>query len=318
MDKKRKVGLATKLLSNHYYLNEVSVEGKKTSKFNFNIGFNDQYAAQIIRTGNCVTLLSNHITLTEDSFWNTNYFEDVTRFVFWTFNENFLLKLIEKVESLKIPVLKRCAELLKENFIPYNEAIHEESDEELQWCFVKNTFLKKEAKFSKMYMLDEQNRSAILHAVEKRIAEFQKSLPLIVTIDESIEIKDETQPATKANLFLEMLKPINGSPEDTLRFILQKTEEAGFEYNIFSPVPRLDNGKNPYGLNGCMAAMIDHFYQFHYFKKEYDLEQIFKAYLQYSGNNIGKLKTFISEFRHDNSFIKHTEKLKALKIKKLP
>ncbi|MEJ7770196.1 MAG: hypothetical protein WKF89_20425, partial [Chitinophagaceae bacterium] len=52
-------------------------------------------------------------------------------------------------------------------------------------------------------------------------------------------------------------------------------------------------------------------------KKEYTLEQIFKAYLQYSGNSIGKLKTFLSEFRNDNSFIKHAEKLKQLKIKKL-
>ena len=38
MSKKVKVGFATKLLSNHYYLNEVPVEGKATSKFNFKIG----------------------------------------------------------------------------------------------------------------------------------------------------------------------------------------------------------------------------------------------------------------------------------------
>ncbi len=97
MSKKLKVGFATKLLSNHYYLNEVQVEGKTTSKFNFKIGSNDQYAAQIIRTGNCITLLSNHITLTDDSFWNTNYFEDLTRYVFWTFNKSFLMKLTEKI-----------------------------------------------------------------------------------------------------------------------------------------------------------------------------------------------------------------------------
>ena len=75
---------------------------------------------------------------------------------------------------------------------------------------------------------------------------------------------------------------MNGNPKETLQFIKQKTEEAGF--NLFSPVPRLENGKNPYGLNGCMATMIDYFYQLNYFKKEYTLEQIFKAYLQYSGN----------------------------------
>ena len=111
---------------------------------------------------------------------------------------------------------------------------------------------------------------------------------------------------------------MNGSPEETLQFIIQKTEEAGFEYKLFSRIPRLENGKNPYGLNGSMAAMIDFFYQLNYFKKEYTLEEIFKAYLQYSGNTIGKFKTFISEFRQDNSFIKYSEKLKKLKINKLP
>lgn len=316
MGKRVKVGFATKLLSNHYYLNEVPVEGKVTSKFNFKIGFNDQYAAQIIRTGNCITLLSNPFSLTEDSFWNTNYFEDLTRYVFWTFNKSFLLKLVEKVETLKIPVLKRCAELLQENFTPYAEPLDNHPDEELKWCYVKNGYLKKDLKFSQMYLLDEQNRTAILQAVEKMIAESSKPLPQTANIEKPA-ILDDTQPASKTILFLEVLKPINSSPEETLEFIRQKTEEAGFEFNIFSPVPRLENGKNPYGLNGCMAAMIDCFYQLLYFKKEYTLEQIFKAYLQYSGNSIGKLKIFLSEFRNDNSFIKHTEKLKELKIKKL-
>lgn len=317
MGKKVKVGFATKLLSNHYYLNEVPVEGKTTSKFNFKIGFNDQYAAQIIRTGNCITLLSNPFTLTEDSFWNTNHFEDLTRYVFWTFNKSFLLKLTEKVETLKLPVLKRCAELLQENFTPYAEPVDDHPDEELKWCYTKNENLKKDPKFSQMYLLDAQNRTVILQAVEKRTADSSKPLVKPATFEASAKTEDAMPPAVKPFSFLEMLEPINGSQEETLQFIKQKIEEAGFKYNLFSPVPKADNGKNQYGLNGCMAAMIDCFYQLHYFKKEYTLEQIFKAYLQYSGNSIGKLKTFLSEFRNDNSFTKHAERLKKLKIRKL-
>ena len=45
MEKRRKVGFTTKLLSNHYYLNEVPVEGKTTSKFNWRIAFYDQYVS---------------------------------------------------------------------------------------------------------------------------------------------------------------------------------------------------------------------------------------------------------------------------------
>ena len=316
MEKKRKVGFATKLLSNHYYLNEVPVEGKTTSKFNFKIGFYDQYMAQIIRTGNCITLLSSNIILSVDHFWNINYFEDLTRYVFWTFNNSFLLKITEKIDSLKLPVLMHCLKLLKENFVPYGNEI-DDADEELQFCYRKNKNLKKDSKFVRMYILDEQNRTSILNAVEKRINEFPRP-SLHAGANEQPPISEsETKPASNTVLFLEVLRPMNGSAEETLRFIIRKTEEAGFEYKLFSRIPRLENKKNPYGLNGCMAAMIDFFYQHNYFKQEYNLDEIFNAYLQYSGNTIGKLKTFISEFRYDNSFIKHSEKLKKLKINRL-
>ncbi len=60
MDRKRKLGFAAIFLSNRYFLNEISVEGKTTSKFYFKIAHYDQYAAQIIRTRNCITLLTTN------------------------------------------------------------------------------------------------------------------------------------------------------------------------------------------------------------------------------------------------------------------
>ena len=149
------------------------------------------------------------------------------------------------------------------------------------------------------------------------MAEYSKPLLQPASIEETAVVEDAMPPAFKSLSFLNMLEPISGSPEETYTCHLLGRREAGFEFNLFSPVPRLENGKNPYGLNGCMAAMIDHFYQLRYFKKDYTLEQIFKAYLMCSGNSIGKLKTFISEFRYDNSFIKHAGMLKKLKIRKL-
>jgi hypothetical protein len=184
---------------------------------------------------------------------------------------------------------------------------------------MKNENLKRDLKFEKMYSLDEQNRKAFLLAVEKRIADFPHPLPH--SERESFSFREEpAEPRASPPgqvLFLEVLTPIEGSPETTLQFIKDKTEQAGFDFKIFSPVMRLPNGKNPYGLNGTMGAMIDFFYQHRYFKKEYDLEDIFKAYLRYSGNTIGKLHTFLSEFREDKSYLKHFAKLKALKINKL-
>jgi hypothetical protein len=63
----------------------------------------------------------------------------------------------------------------------------------------------------------------------------------------------------------------------------------------------LKTAKNPYRLNGCITATIDFFYQYGYFKDQYSLEEIIKAFLRYSGNEIGKLHSYLSEFREDGS-----------------
>jgi len=74
MAKKGKISFLTKFLSNRHYISEVPVEGKKSSKFHFATGYFDRYVDQIIRTGNCITLLSTKFEISEESFWNINHF----------------------------------------------------------------------------------------------------------------------------------------------------------------------------------------------------------------------------------------------------
>jgi hypothetical protein len=316
MTSKKKIGFGTKFLSNRNYLNEVPVEKKTTNRFNFLIGRYDQYASQIIRAGNCITLLSDPIEITEDTFWKTTHFEFITKYVFFTFNKSFLIRLKEKTESLKLSILKQCAALLHENFIPYDCASSENTDEELQWCLIKNSNLKNQKQFNKIYELDSQNRRHILDTIEKRILQFPPQIP---QPEDSKQINEsEKEHTTNEILFLETLRPMNGSTERTLEFIKNKIIDAGFEFNIFSPVPKLENGKNQYGLNGSIAAMIEFFFQHDYFKREYALHELFRSFLGYSGNSIAKLNHFITGFRDNRSFIRQYEKLKKLKISKLP
>ena len=316
MGRKDKISLATKYLSNRRYLNEVSVEGKMNLKFQFHLGNYDLYAAQIIRTGNCITLLSTPLTIAEDSFWNTNHFEDLVKYVFLTFNKSFLLKLVDEIENQPLAILARCRELLLEYPAAYREPVPADADEELRFCYMKNGSMKKDAKFQLMYSLDEQNRSAFLSAVEKGIAGGVSSSstdPVPPPVDNSAG-PEEISPLD----FLQLVRPMNGSPEETLRFILAQTENAGFRFSLFTPVERLPNGKNPYGFNGAMAAMIEHFRQLNYLDKECSFDKIFKAYLKYSGNNVGKLHTFLGNYRNDQNFRKYLSNLKDLKISKLP
>lgn len=310
MAAKKKIGFFTKVLSHRKYLNEVPVEGKTTPFFFFHLKYFDKYASQIIRTGNCITLLSNKMAITIDNFFNTVHFENIVRFVFWTFNKSFLLKLEDKVQSLTDKDLFRCAELLEENLDPYT-IDEDETDEELLFCDLKLKYLRTDQAYSRMFSLDQQNRAAVLLAIKNQIA----LLPSSVLQD------SRSEPANNGTSiplpFLEIVKPINGNPEATLQLIKTKMEEAGFDCDLFVSIKKLPNGKNPYGLNGRIAAMIDFFYQNNYFKKEYSLEQIFLAYFHFSGNNIGKFKVFLSEFREDNYYLKYFGLLKSLKINKM-
>lgn len=312
MIKRHKVGFATKLLSNHNYLKEVSVEGKATNKFNFSIGFFDQYAAQVMRSGNCITLLSNNLSINKDTFWNPNHFEDLTKYVFWTFNKSFLLELIESIDSLGNSALKRCADLFQENLTPYESKTDEIADEELQWCLVKNEKLKNDPKFEQMYVLDQENRTALLNVLTQKAdsASLKENQP-------SSALENPVTADSKSLTFFDVLQTLNTGSHETLEFISATIKKANFEFDLLSKVDKLPNGKNPYGLNGAIAAMIDFFYQNNYFKKEYKLEEIFKAYSAYTGNSIAKLKTFLSEFRQDNSYLKHLDKLKQLKLNKM-
>jgi hypothetical protein len=163
-----KVGFATKVLSNHHYLNEVPVEGKKSSRFHFIIGRYDFYVPQIIRTGNCITLLSNPTPITHSSFWNPNHFEDLVKYVFWTFNQSFRLILLEEMETLNPTVSRRCLQLIEKHLKPYDESLKSTGHEELQWCFVKNAFLQNDPKFEQMYRLDQENRKTIREALARK------------------------------------------------------------------------------------------------------------------------------------------------------
>jgi hypothetical protein len=75
--------------------------------------------------------------------------------------------------------------LLEQHQKPYDESLEVTADEELQWCFVKNGFLKKDNKFELMYTLDQENRAVIKEALVRK----QLSFVTEVSSDSS-EIKE--------------------------------------------------------------------------------------------------------------------------------
>ena len=262
-------------------------------------GQDKQYITQVIRAGNALTLLSHTLELTRDNFWNTHYFEDISRFIFWTFNKSFLLALEERITSLPLATVSRYIQLLKENPEHYQVPFTEFAVQELGWCTVKDDHFQNNPSVRKMYELDKENRDVLLEVLEKRQNFFKE-----IADEKKINVIKPTSVNAGYTNFLEILKPLNGSAKQTLQFLISQSAAAGFEYDIFTQVSKLSNNKNPYGLNSTIGAVIDYFYQLGYFKKAYGMEDILKAYFYYSGNNIGILKVFLSEFRQDKNYQK--------------
>ncbi len=302
---KRKIHWPTKIISNRNYIKEVSIDKKVTNTFNFKTGYYDLYAAQIIRAGNCITLLSSPPTFSMNTFRNSNLFEDIAKYVFWTFNESYRMQLIEHLSDFSDVELQRCQSLLHNNFIPYDGIGEDNPDEELVWCMVKNNHLKVDPKFESMYQKDRENREAILKEMNKLIE--------LSDINNNETASAIDQEPTKQAGFLDMIIPLNGSIENTLNYIESKIIEARFPHNIFHTISKSKKGANKTGLNSEIAAMVNIFQDKGYFKREFTFKDIFKSFGIYTKNQAGKDYDY-SFFVQDYNYKKYLEDLKSLEI----
>lgn len=307
----RKIHWPIKALSNKNYISEVSIDGKKTSRFNFHLGYFDLYIAQVMRSGNCLTLLSSPISFSAEHFKNANLLEDMVKYVFWTFNESFLLRAINFLPRLTQSELQTSQQFLENNPTAFGTIDGNNADEELVWCLVKNEHLKADPKFVMMYQKDEENRKALLEAVMERINS-------LATVAEENDI-----PAASAKVspeipvaFLDMLMPLDNDVQNTLSYIQSIIKEAQFPHNIFLHQPKDRKGRNQTGLNSEIAAMVYLFQKKGYFLPKFTFKEIFRAFGIHSGNSSGKDYDY-SYFTEDYSFGKYLKLLQSANIKQL-
>ena len=307
---KRKIHWPTKIISNKNYIKEVSIDGKVTNTFNFKTGYYDLYTAQIIRAGNCITLLSSPPTFSLNAFKNSNLFEDIAKYVFWTFNESYRLQLIDHISNFSDVELQRCQNLLNNNLIPYDDIGEDNPDEELVWCMVKNNHLRADLKFESMYQKDWENREAILKEISKLIKSFDINKIEITSLETVAAIDHEPKEQLG---FLDIIIPVNGSIENTLKYIESKIIEAKFPHNIFHTIEKSKKGANKTGLNSEIAAMVNVFQDNGYFKRKFTFKDIFKSFGIYTKNQAGKDYDY-SFFIQDYNYKIYLEDLKSLEI----
>jgi len=302
----------TKFKSNFNYIQEVCIDGKKTDRFNSKLGFHELFVAQVMRTGNCLTLLTSSFPFSLEAFKNINLFEDIARYVFWTFNKSFLIQLNDFLMTLSVAELKRIQNILAENFTPYEGMVENEWDEELIWCVKKNHNLKKDQKFSMMYEKDSANREEVVSILNNCILE--KENESMKNGHQRIPHKAKEGISPSRVSFLEMLVPIDSTPKKTLELIKDALEMAGAKHDIFLPPVLTVNDKKSKGFNGTVAAMVCFFYESKLFNTSFSKEEILEAFLVDYKIDIPKYKGNFNFFNEDYYFKTLKTKLKRLKF----
>jgi len=311
-DSKTKIGFFDKILSRKFYLTEVPVENKRTVLLHW--FFWRSYSKdtmKIIRTGSCITLLSDFVPIEAKTFFRMLYFEGYAKYVFWTFNNNFIIDLSRNILLINEDNIKSCIEILRLYPKSYDEKLNNGEDSEISFCYRKILSLKKDRKFDQMFALDVNNRKTVLRLLEERMVETKKGEEIEKDLS-SIKPEITSYPPVEIS-FLEMLIPINGSKENTVSYIESKIIEARFPHNIFHTITKTKKGANQTGLNSEIAAMVIVFQEKGYFKKEFTFKEIYKSFGVYTQNKSGKDYDY-SFFAEDYHFKKYLEYLEPVEI----
>lgn len=321
-----KVSWTTKFNSNRNYIQEVSIDDKRSSQLNKKLGYYGLFVPEVMRNGNCLTLLTSTFTFSVAAFKNANQLADNVKYIFWTFNEGFLMQLKESFLLFTIPALEYIQQLLTSHFTPYEKQPGITLDEELEWCILKNSHLKADGDFATMYQKDIANRQQVLAMIAELITSKQHTK--LTAKKESRTANKISKPSSKKQSaillvperisFVEMLQPMEGSTANTKDFIQQSLAEVKTKYNIFEPVRKTKSNKNPKGFNGSIAAVILFFYERNYFAAAFSKEDILDAFLHDHGVTIPKYNGNFSFFNTNYDCQSLVKKLNRLKIKQLP
>ncbi|MEO9144022.1 MAG: hypothetical protein ABI237_00560 [Ginsengibacter sp.] len=151
-ESKTKIGFFYKYLSSKFYLTEIPVENKKTILLHWLFWRSHaKDTMKIIRTGSCITLLSDFVPIEAKTFFRLLYFEDYARYAFWTFNDNFINDLSRNILLINDDNIISCVEVLRTYPHAFDEKLNTGVDEEISYCYRKFASLKTDKRFDQMF-----------------------------------------------------------------------------------------------------------------------------------------------------------------------
>ncbi|MEO8823792.1 MAG: hypothetical protein ABI366_09470, partial [Ginsengibacter sp.] len=233
---------------------------------------------KIIRSGCCITLLSDYVPIEAKTFFRLLYFEDYAKYAFWTFNDNFINDLSGNILLTNDDNIISCVEILRTYPNAFDEKLNTGMDEEISYCYRKVDSLRIDKKFDQMFVLDLHNRKVVLDLLEKRMEEIETGDENQQEKKLSLEIAETSNHAPSKVPFLDMVTPLKGNKEETLQFIKEAVLLAGAK-DLFITVKLNKGDRNPKGFYGNVWAMITFFYEKGYFNNDFEKLEILDAYL---------------------------------------
>lgn len=337
---------------NKKYISEVPVTISVKIRYSDFFSNHSLFIKTALDRGSCLTLHDIDFRLSASGFWNTETFEDHSKYLFWTFSERFLGKLLNRIEELNLQDIRFFIGVIRENPEPYLWVIDHPTDPYLFFCGNKLKSLNKKHYLDRAYETDRQNRITLLKHFKNLEVEKSKTTSHSKTLEsakasvkklakekipaeqppkEEIIPVNTTEEGLKENVVTEAessnivteIKPTPGKPFTALlkdpeikQKIQEHLTEAGIPFAVFQKVKLVGNNRNPDGFNSAVAAMIVVFRELGYFKEGAFFGDILDAYLKETRNSIGKLSYFKRHYREATYFQNYKRDLLDLQLTK--
>ncbi len=291
---------------NNRYITEINIHDAGKNDHRGIIDNIPVFIDKTLRRGNAISFTDTDYQLSENRFWDIEFFEDYCKNIFFCFKPGFTQKLIRSLQGISNTDLSYFQQTLSKHPTPYMDAVDHPTDPYLHFIGKKLTSLNRKNILAEVIRLDKENRRQLLSALQQQTIGFQKPA-------EHTEAFASVQTS-----FTNLLKSLNDSPNNTKLFIQQQLTKAGIPFELFIPKPvvKTSTNKNPDGFNGAVAAMITVFKELGYFKDGISFPEILDAFLTKTGNSIGKLNNFKRNYLADNYYLRYKESLEDLALKK--
>lgn len=329
------VDLQTKINSgirNYFY--DIPIDGQVVQKNRW-LGIwpegDLEFASKVIQTGNILSLTYFGFSLSKDNFWDQSVYPRLVLSTFWTFNSVFRAKLIAKVLDFRFDEAFVFYKELDSNFFPYKSIPAIRGGEYEYARIIKYPNALQADSFKGVLEYDYKNRLTIKLALKNHCLNLLRSDKQVFgesqtgigekdkasSISNTISLIKEINNSTLKVSFIEMLKAVDHSVENTMKIIKGSLELANTKRDIFSPPVQTANGKNPKGFNGTIAAMVTFFFDSNFFMEQYSKEDIMEAYLFDYNIEIPKYKGNFDLFKDDFYYNNLIVRLRKLKINRL-